>query len=48
MRHVAEDAEDFSTGAAFEISFALLTLARVNLRGVVSWNKPKSLGIRSE
>lgn len=39
-------AEDFSTGAPVEISFALMTLPRVNVRGVVSWNKPKSLGIR--
>lgn len=38
--------EDFSTGAPVEISFALMTLPRVNVRGVVSWNKPKSLGIR--
>lgn len=39
-------AEDFSTGAPVEISFALMTLPRVNVRGVVSWNKPKSVGIR--
>ena len=38
--------EDFSAGAPVEISFALMTLPRVNVRGVVSWNKPKSLGIR--
>src|SRR5215467_944748 len=36
----------FSPGANVEISFALMTLPRVNLRGVVSWNKPKSLGVR--
>lgn len=41
-----KSAEDFSTGAAVEISFALMTLPRVNVRGAVSWNKPKSLGIR--
>lgn len=38
--------EDFSTGANVEVSFALMTLPRVNVRGVVSWNKPKSLGVR--
>ena|SRR5690242_9180245 len=38
--------EAFSPGATVEISFALMTLPRVNLRGVVSWNKPKSLGVR--
>ena len=38
--------EAFSAGANVEISFALMTLPRVNLRGVISWNKPKSLGVR--
>jgi Tfp pilus assembly protein PilZ len=38
--------EDFPIGANVEISFALMTLPRVNLRGVVSWNKPKSIGVR--
>ena len=38
--------EAFSPGAHVEISFALMTLPRVNLRGVISWNKPKSLGVR--
>jgi hypothetical protein len=38
--------EDLSTGTAVEISFALLTLPRVNVRGTVSWTKPKSLGVR--
>lgn len=38
--------EAFSPGANVEISFALMTLPRVNLRGVISWNKPKSLGVR--
>lgn len=38
--------EDFSTGLNVEVSFALMTLPRVNVRGVVSWNKPKSVGIR--
>ena len=39
-------AEDFLSGVAVEVSFALMTLPRVNVRGVVSWNKPKSLGVR--
>jgi Tfp pilus assembly protein PilZ len=39
-------AEDFSIGSNVEVSFALMTLPRVNVRGVVSWKKPKSVGIR--
>jgi len=38
--------EDFSVGANVEVSFALMTLPRVIVRGAVSWNKPKSLGVR--
>ena len=38
--------EDFSTGVNVEVSFALMTLPRVNVRGIVSWNKAKSLGVR--
>jgi Tfp pilus assembly protein PilZ len=38
--------EDFSIGTNVEISFALMTLPRVNLKAVVSWRKPKSLGVR--
>ncbi len=41
-----KSAEDFSIGVRVEISFALMTLPRVNLKGVVSWRKPKSLGVR--
>jgi Tfp pilus assembly protein PilZ len=40
--------EDFSIGTPVEISFALMTLPRVNLKAVVSWRKPKSLGVRFE
>ena len=40
--------EDFSIGSNVEISFALMTLPRMNLRGVVSWCKPKSIGVRFE
>jgi PilZ domain-containing protein len=39
-------AEDFSIGTNVDISFALMTLPRVNLKGVVSWRKPKSIGVR--
>jgi Tfp pilus assembly protein PilZ len=38
--------EDFSIGVNVEVSFSLMTLPRVNVRGVVSWRKPKSIGIR--
>jgi len=38
--------EDYSTGVNVEVSFALMTLPRVNVRAVISWNKPKSLGVR--
>jgi PilZ domain len=41
-----KSAEDFSLGTNVEISFSLMTLPRVNVRGVVSWRKPKSLGVR--
>src|ERR1700686_153395 len=39
-------AEDFSSGVNVETTVALMTLPRVNVRGIVSWNKPKSLGVR--
>jgi Tfp pilus assembly protein PilZ len=38
--------EDFSSGVNVEVSFALMTLPRVNVRGSISWNKPKSVGVR--
>src|SRR2546428_9448771 len=39
--------EEISPGTAVEISFALLTLPRIWVRGAVSWRKPnKSLGLR--
>jgi hypothetical protein len=41
-----KSAEDFSNGTNVEVSFALMTLPRVNLRGSVTWRKPKSLGVR--
>lgn len=39
-------AEDFSIGVPLEVSFAVRTLPRVNLRAAVSWRKPKSFGVR--
>jgi Tfp pilus assembly protein PilZ len=41
-----KSAEDFSIGTNVEVGFSLLTLPRINVRGVVSWRKPKSLGVR--
>jgi hypothetical protein len=41
-----KSAEDMPSGANVEISFSLLTLPRVTVRGVVTWRKPKSFGIR--
>jgi Tfp pilus assembly protein PilZ len=41
-----KSSEDFSIGVNIEVSFALMTLPRVNVRGVVSWRKPKSIGVR--
>lgn len=41
-----KSSEDLSIGTNVEISFSLMTLPRVNLRGAVSWRKTKSLGVR--
>lgn len=38
--------EEFSIGTNVEISFALMTLPRVNLKGTISWRKQKSFGVR--
>jgi hypothetical protein len=38
--------EDFAVGTNVELSFSLMTLPRVNVKGVVSWRKPKSFGVR--
>jgi Tfp pilus assembly protein PilZ len=38
--------EDFSIGVPVEVSFSLMTLPRVNVRGIVSWRKSKSFGVR--
>ncbi len=41
-----KSSEDMPSGTNVEISFSLLTLPRVNVRGVVTWHKSKSFGIR--
>ena len=41
-----KSAEDLSIGTNVEISFSLMTLPRVNLRGAISWRKTKSIGVR--
>jgi hypothetical protein len=41
-----KSSEDMPTGANIEVSFSLLTLPRVNIRGAVTWRKSKSFGIR--
>jgi Tfp pilus assembly protein PilZ len=38
--------EDFPVGANVEVGFSLMTLPRINVRGVVSWRKPKAFGVR--
>jgi hypothetical protein len=41
-----KSSEDMPSGTNIEISFSLLTLPRVNIRGVVTWRKSKSFGVR--
>jgi hypothetical protein len=41
-----KSAEDMPSGSSVEISFSLLTLPRVSVRGVVTWRKTKSFGVR--
>ncbi len=38
--------EELALHSNVEISFALMTLPRVTVRGVVSWHKPRSYGVR--
>ena len=40
-----KSSEDMPAGTNVEISFSLLTLPRVNVRGAVTWRKAKSFGI---
>src|SRR5271155_1440343 len=41
-----KSAEDMPSGTNVEISFSLMTLPRVTVRGVVTWRKTKSFGVR--
>jgi hypothetical protein len=41
-----KSSEELALHTNVEISFALMTLPRVTVRGVVSWRKPKSYGVR--
>ncbi len=41
-----KSSEDMPSGMNVEISFSLLTLPRVCARGVVTWRKSKSFGVR--
>jgi len=41
-----KSSEDMPSGTNIEISFSLLTLPRVCVRGVVSWRKTKTFGVR--
>jgi PilZ domain len=41
-----KSAEDMPSGTNVEISFSLLTLPRVTVRGAVTWRKTKSFGVR--
>jgi PilZ domain len=43
-----KSSEDMPTGTNVDVSFSLLTLPRVNVRGVVTWRKSKSFGIHFE
>jgi hypothetical protein len=38
--------EDMKVGSNVEVSFSLLALPRIHVRGTVSWHKPKMLGVR--
>jgi len=41
-----KSSEDISIGTNVEIGLSLMTLPRINVRGVVSWRKAKSFGVR--
>jgi hypothetical protein len=43
-----KSAEDMPSGTNVDVSFSLLTLPRVAVRGVVTWRKSKSFGIHFE
>jgi CheY-like chemotaxis protein len=41
-----ESAQEITPGSQLEVSFALLSLPRIWIKGTVNWKKPKSFGIR--
>jgi hypothetical protein len=41
-----KSSEDMPAGTNVEVSFSLLTLPRVAIRGVVTWRKTKAFGVR--
>lgn len=41
-----KSSEEVSLAANVDVSFSLMTLPRVWVRGVISWKKPKSFGVR--
>jgi hypothetical protein len=41
-----KSSEEFANGMSVEVSFALMTLARVVVRSTISWRKTKMLGVR--
>jgi Tfp pilus assembly protein PilZ len=41
-----KSSEDYSIGTNVEVSFALMTLPRSTIRGVVRWRKAASLGVQ--
>jgi PilZ domain len=41
-----KSSEDMPAGTNVDVSFALLTLPRINVRAVITWRKSKSLGLR--
>jgi PilZ domain len=43
-----KSAEDMPSGTNVDVSFSLLTLPRVSVRGVVTWRKSKSFGVHFE
>jgi Tfp pilus assembly protein PilZ len=38
--------EEIKVGTNVEVSFSILTLPRIHVRGTVSWRKPKTFGVR--
>jgi len=41
-----KSSEEVTSGTNVDVTFSLMTLPRVWVRGVISWKKPKSFGVR--